>query len=272
MTSKAKDDVILIDRLTLGIPNQYLGLITINRPAEMNPLDWALARKMRTVVYDLSMDKEVRVIAFTGAGKAFSAGGDLKAYLTLQRSEEDFRAFLVDVHGLFDYIETCEKPAVALVNGFCVAGGLELLLACDFGYASESARIGDGHVNFGQMAGGGSLARLPRHILPGIAREVLYTGRLLTAQEALQCGLVNRVVPDGKLIDAALEFANIVAKKSPLAIRNMKRVVGRGFNMTQADTAFLESQTAHHYCLTSFDAPEGLNAFSEKREPKYEGR
>lgn len=271
-TSESKDDVVLIERLALEVPNKYLGLITFNRPAEMNPLDWSLTRKMQKIVEDLAKDKEIFVIAFTGAGKAFSAGGDLKAYLTLQQSEEDFRDFLTDIHDLFDYIETCEKPAVALVNGFCLAGGLELLLACDFGYASESARIGDGHVNFGQMAGGGSLARLPRRIPPGIARELLYTGRLLTAQEALQYSLVNRVVPDGKLIEAALEFANIVAKKSPLAIRNMKRVVGRGFNMTQADAAFLEVQTVHHYCLTSFDSPEGLHAFSEKREPKYEGR
>lgn len=113
---------------------------------------------------------------------------------------------------------------------------------------------------------------MPRRILPQRARELLYTGKLLSAREALEWGLVNRVVQDGKLLEAALEFANIIAKKSPLAIRNMKHVVARGFNMTQRDNAFIESQITHHYCLTSYDAREGLEAFSKKREPKYRGR
>jgi len=271
MTSKEGEKVVLVERLELKAPGQYLGLITFNRPKEMNPLNLDTVREMRGILQELVDDKAVRVIAITGAGQAFSAGGDLKAYLTLQRSEVGFRGFLRDTHAFLDYIESCEKPIIALVNGFCVAGGIELLLSCDFGYASESAKIGDGHVNFGQMAGGGSLARLPRRIRPQQARELLYTGKLLSSQQACEYGLVNRVVPDGKLIEAALEFANIVAKKSPLAIRNMKRVVARGFNLTQQDAAFLESETAHHYCLTSHDAREGLEAFSEKREPKYLG-
>ena len=270
--AKGDKDVVLVERLALAAPGQYLGLVTFNRPEAMNPMDWTVTKKLLAIVEDLAVDKEVRVIAFTGAGKAFCAGGDLKAYMTLQRNEEDFRSFLLDVHALMDLVESVEKPAVALVNGFCVAGGLEIMLSCDFAYASESAKIGDGHINFGQAAGGSSLARLPRRISPQLARELLYTGRLLNAQEALECGLVNRVVPDGKLVEAGLEVANIIAKKSPLGIRCMKRVIARGFNMTQAETAFLESQTCHHYCLTSHDAPEGLLAFAEKREPKYQGR
>lgn len=116
------------------------------------------------------------------------------------------------------------------------------------------------------------LARLPRRILPSRARELLFTGKFLSAEEALQWGLVNRVVKDNELMDAALEFANLVAKKSPLGIANMKRVTNYGLKMRLDDAILLEMQTTHHYCLTSFDAREGLYAFSEKREPKYQGR
>lgn len=272
MASKDKKDTVLVERIPLAEANQFLALVTLNRPAEMNPLDGDTGRKMHRILKQLDADKTVRVVAITGAGNAFSAGGDLKAYLRLQQSEEGFKEFLEGAHALMDYMESLGKPVVALVNGYCLAGGLELLLACDFSYAAESARIGDGHVNFGQMGGGGTLARLPRRISPQHARELFYTGKSLTAGEALEWGLVNRVVPDGKLVEAALEFANIIAKKSPLAIRNMKRVIARGFNMTQQDTGLLESQMTHHYCLTSHDAREGLEAFSEKRKPKYRGR
>ena len=145
-------------------------------------------------------------------------------------------------------------------------------MACDFAYASESAKIGDAHINFGQMGGGGALSRLPRRIRPQRARELLYTGKLLSAQEALEWGLVNRVVPDGKLVEAALEFANIVATKSPLAVRNMKQVLNRGLNMLERDAAHLEAVVCLHYVGTSHDAHEGCVAFTEKREPQYEGR
>jgi len=145
-------------------------------------------------------------------------------------------------------------------------------LACDFAYASESARIGDGHVNFGQVGGGGSHVRLPRRILATRARELLFTGKLLTAQEAFEWGLVNRVVPDGKLVDAALEFANIVVEKSPLGIRIIKRLLNEGLNLDEEAMAFLEIQMVHHYALTSYDCHEGLSAFAEKRKPKFKGR
>lgn len=265
-------DTILISRHPLAVEETYLGLVTMNRPKEMNPMDWSMVKKMHAAFEELAKDESVRVMAITGAGKAFSAGGDLKAYLTLQRDEKGFREFLEDLHATFNYIEQIPKPVVALVNGVSAAGGTELLLACDFAYAAESAKIGDAHLNFGQMGGGGVLARLPRWILPGYARELLFTGKFLNAQEAFQWGLVNRVVPDDKLLDAALDFANIVAKKSPLGVRNMKQVTNQGLKMRLEDALLLELRVTHHYCLTSFDAQEGLRAFAEKREPKYRGR
>lgn len=268
-----KDEEVLCSRYSLVQKGCTLGLVTLNRPEEMNPISWSVVKKMQAIVEELANDYSVRVIAITGAGRAFSAGGDLKAYLTLQKDEIGFWGFLEDLHSLLNYIQfTVPKPVIALVNGISAAGGTEILLACDLAYAAESARIGDAHLNFGQMGGGGVLTRLPRSILPNYAREILFTGKFFTAEECLKWGLVNRVVPDTELLNAGLEFANVVATKSPLAVRNMKQVVNRGLTMRFEDAILLESRVTHHYCLTSFDAEEGLKAFSEKRKPKFEGR
>jgi len=270
--SQAANEV-LCERLNLATDGSFLGLVTMNRPEEMNPLGWSTVKKMRSIMEELAHDKSVRVIAVTGAGKAFSAGGDLKGYLKLQKDEVGFWGFLEDFHGLCNYMQfEVPKPVIALVNGVSAAGGTEILLACDFAYAAESARIGDAHLNFGQMGGGGVLTRMPRAILPNYAREIMFTGKFFTAADCLKWGLVNRVVPDGELLKAGLEFANIVATKSPLAVKNMKQISNRGLTMRFEDAIALESRVTHHYCLTSFDSNEGLEAFSEKRKPKFRGQ
>jgi len=268
-----KNNEVLGDKHPLVEEGCFLGLVTMNRPKELNPISWSVVKKMRAIIEEFAEDESVRVIAVTGAGRAFSAGGDLKGYLKLQSDEEGFRGFLEDLHSLFNYMQfTVPKPVIALVNGVSAAGGTETLLACDFAYAAESARIGDAHLNFGQMGGGGVLTRLPRAILPNHAREILFTAKFFTAEECLGWGLVNRVVPDDKLFDAGMEFANIVASKSPLAVKNMKQVMNRGLTMRFEDAILLESRVTHHYCLTSFDSDEGLEAFSEKRKPNFKGK
>lgn len=268
----AIEDLILTEKISLKMPDQYLGLITFNRPKEMNPLNWAAVKELKAALESFSSSKDIRVIAFTGAGKAFSAGGDLKAYQKLYRDEEAFRAFLHDFRSLNDSFALVKQPVIALVNGHCVAGGLELMLACDFAYAGQSARIGDGHSNFGQVGGAGSNVRLPRSILPPKARELLFTGKLLSADDACEWGLVNKVVPDDQLIDAGLEFANMVSSKSPLGIGIIKEVCNSGLDMRLEDALQLEIEKVVHYCTHNRDSYEGLIAFSEKREPKFEGR
>jgi enoyl-CoA hydratase/carnithine racemase len=270
--NEQKNKIILAEKISLEVKNQYLGLITLNRPGEMNPLNWPMINELQTALECLSADKSVRVLAISGAGKAFSAGGDLKAYLDLYRDEDRYRMFLDDFRCTLNSIAVLDQPVVALVNGYCVAGGLELMLACDFAYASKSAKIGDGHANFGQVGGAGSNVRLPRWILPNRARELLFTGKLLSANDALEWGLINRVVQDDKLIDAGLEFANEVATKSPLGIRIIKEICNLGSDMHLEDALQYEIQRNLNYCLTSHDAHEGLLAFSEKRQPKFEGR
>ena len=251
-----------------------LGLVTLNRPEEMNPLDWTTVKELGRVLDGLAADDSVRLIAITGAGRAFSAGGDMKKYRTLQRDPKDFPQFLADIHEVFQGISRYPQPVVALVNGIAVAGGIELVLFCDFAFMAESARIGDAHLPYGQMGGGGVLTMLPRAIGPARARELIMTGRLLRAEEALSWGLVSRVVPDGELVTAATDLAREVIKKSPLAVANAKQTLNGVFwEGTSVPAGLrLEREVTSRYCITSEDAPEGLEAFFEKRTPQWSGR
>jgi len=269
----AEPATVIADRIEVdGEP--ALGLVTLNRPAEMNPMDWDTVRELGRILDALAADPGVRVIAITGAGRAFSAGGDMKKYQTLQRDAREFPRFLADIHEVFERIPQYPKPVVALVNGIAVAGGIELVLFCDFAYMAASARIGDAHQPFGQMGGGGVLSLLPRVVGPARARELIVTGRLLGAEEALAWGLVSRVVPDGELVAAATELARDVVKKSPLALAHAKQVLNASlFAGTDLRAALrLEREVTGRYCLTSEDAAEGLDAFAAKRTPRWTGR
>lgn len=251
-----------------------LGIVRLDGAERLNPLGWKTFRRLREAFDELEEDQAVRVVAVTGTGSAFSAGGDLAAYRTLQRDPVGFPRYLDDAHRAFERPSTMRKPVIALVNGVTVAGGLELVLACDFAYAARSARLGDGHMNFAQIGGGGVLTLLPRLIGLPRARELVFSGRLLSAEEALEWGLVNRVLDDDRLMPAALEFATLVANHSPLALENAKRTMTRGYlDGTGATQAMqVERETSLRYCLTSSDAPEGLDAFAERRKGRFTGR
>ena len=254
-------------------PDAELAVLTLDRPEELNPLDHDTIRALNKALDVLDRDPRIRAIAVTGAGRAFSAGGDMKKYRTLQRDPLGFPAFLADLHGLLTAIGAAATPVVALVNGIAVAGGIELLLACDFAVAARSARIGHAHLPYGQMGGGGSLTLLPRTVGPSRARELVFTGRLLPAAEAKEWGLVSRVVPDADLLAAGIEIGRGLAARSPLAVANAKRTLNAAYWDGTAITAGLrlERETAARYGLTSADAHEGLAAFAEKRSPRYTG-
>ena len=249
-------------------------LVRLNRPDQLNPIDTAMLYALDGVLDDLLADAGVRVILVTGAGRAFSAGGDLKSYLTLQRDPVMFPRFLQDLHRVFGRLRSARVPVIALVNGVTAAGGLELILNCDFALAARSARIGDGHLNFGQMGGGGVLTLLPRAVGRARAAELIFTGRFLVAAEAAEWGLVNRVVDDDRLHSEGLALAREIAAKSGLALANAKEVL----HAVWADNASVESglrverERDAFYCLTADDAREGLVAFSEKRPPRFTGR
>lgn len=263
-----------VERIALDDRGAVMGLVTFTRTDEMNPLDWATVKELRRVSEDLAADDAVRVIAITGRGRAFSAGGDMKKYQQLQRDPVDFPQFLQDFHDLVEAFAFLPKPTLALVNGIAVAGGIELLLGCDLAFAAESARIGDAHQTFGQMGGGGVLSLLTHAVGPARARELLFSGRMMPAHEALDWGLVSRVVPDEELLEAGIAFARDVAKKSPLAIANAKRVANTALWEGVAIRAGLrlEREATARYCLTSEDAHHGLDAFANKQQPQFTGR
>lgn len=272
--TEPSDQLLDVERIDVGDDGGALALVTFVRTEEMNPVDWGTIRALRATFDALAEDDAVRVVAVTGRGRAFSAGGDMKKYRQLQRDPVDFPLFLKDFHDLLVAVARYPKPYVALVNGIAVAGGLELILGCDLAFAAESARIGDAHQTFGQMGGGGVLTLLPHAVGPARARELFFTGRMLPAQEALDWGLVSKVVPDGELRAAAEEFAASVAKKSPLAIANAKRIAnevywgGTGLH----EGLLVEREATARYCLTSEDAPLGLDAFANKQTPRFVGR
>jgi len=274
MTMTDEAAPLLVERLPLGVDGASMALVTLNRPKQLNPLDWEMVKELSSLLPQLAAEASVRVVAITGAGSAFSAGGDMKRYQALQRDPVDFPRFLADVHRLFSSIAAYPKPYLALVNGVAVAGGLELILACDIAFAARSARIGDAHLPFGQMGGGGVLSLLPRAVGPQRARELVFSGRLLGSDEALAWGLVSKVVDDAELKEAGMAFAREVAKKSALGVANAKQVLNSGFlEGTGVPSAMqLERETTARYCLTSVDAHEGLQAFAEKRTPRFVGR
>jgi enoyl-CoA hydratase len=265
---------IAVDHVKLGRGKAVAAVLRLDRPDSLNAIDWEMLRALDAALDEVEADADVRAVLVTGNGRAFSAGGDLKGYVKLQKDPVKFPQFVADLHRIFGRLRTIKVPAIALVNGVTAAGGLELLLNCDFTLVARSARIGDGHLNFGQMGGGGVLTLLPRAIGRERAMELIVTGRFLSSDECVEWGLANRVVDDEHLLDEGLELAKGIAAKSPLAVANAKEVlhsVWADNGSVEAGLRFERERDAY-YCLTSHDAPEGLVAFGEKRAPRFKGR
>lgn len=245
--------------------------VTLNRPQRMNPLDWGTVKELRACMEALEDDPTVRVVVITGSGRAFSAGGDLKSYLSLYKNGQGFRKFLRDLYDVLDRIERSAKVVIAAVNGHCLAGGLELMLACDLVVATEDARIGDAHLNFGQVPGGGGSQRLPRAIGVLRAKQLFFTGDWMTGSEAERIGLVNRAVPAAELMTAVNDLAAKIITKSPAGLRGIKYLVNQGMQVSLRAGLELELNYVHHYATSAEDATEGLIAFAEKRKPNFKG-
>jgi enoyl-CoA hydratase len=265
---------LLLDRRRLGRGAASAAIITLNRPEQLNPIDIDSLVRLDALLDEVVADPHIRTVLITGAGRAFSAGGDMKKYVALQKDPVAFPRFVADLHRIFGRLRTLPVPVVALINGVTAAGGLELVLNCDFALIAASARVGDGHLNFGQMGGGGVLTLLPRRIGRARAAELILSGRFLSADEVVEWGIASRAVPDDELLEAGLTFAREVAQKSPLAVANAKGVMESVWSANGPVDAGLEYELARnaYYCLTSYDAPEGLAAFRERRRPRFKGR
>jgi len=203
--ANAADESPLVeyDRVELDEDGNFAAVVTFNRAETLNAINWDSLRALEAQLRRAAEDPDVRTVLITGRGRAFSAGGDIKGYVKLQADPVAFPRFVDDFIRTLDLIRYMDRPVVALINGITAAGGLELLLACDFAWMAESARIGDMHLNYAQIGGAGVMARLPRLIGPNRARELVFSGRLLSSEECLAWGLVNRVIPDDRLLALA---------------------------------------------------------------------
>jgi enoyl-CoA hydratase len=242
--------------------------ITLARAEKLNPIDWATIRELRRAIAELEAGDCLAVIV-TGSGRSFSAGGDLEGYIELYKSKPRFQRFLNDFFDMLDAIEKSGKIYIAAINGVCVAGGLELLLACDLVIAADTAKIGDGHLKFGQLPGAGGSQRLPHAIGLLRAKQLILSGKLLSAAEAERIGLVGEVVPAAELQDAALRIVQAMAEKSPVGLRGAKHLTNLTLTMPMPAGLKYEMAYVHRYATEEPDATEGLIAFKEKRKPAF---
>ena len=246
-----------------------IAIITLNRADKLNPLDWQTIKELLSCVRQLEGDKAIRVVTITGAGRAFSAGGDLNGYLDLYTKADEFRTFLQDFFSLCEEIERSEKIFIAAVNGVAVAGGIELILACDLVLMAAEAKIGDGHLNFAQLPGAGGSQRLPRTVGVIQAKRLMLTGDLIDAEEAKAIGLVTKVIPGAELERAAQDLARSLLGKSAAALKGAKHLVNEGATMARGKALAMEMDFVHDYATNHPDAMEGLRAFQEKRPAKF---
>lgn len=245
--------------------------ITLDRPEALNALDFAMLDELAQVLARADADPAVRVVVLTGRGRAFCAGGDIAQLRTDMEGPPDGPTPYVDaVERGFKAVRALGKPLIGCVNGLAVGGGLELLLCCDLVVAADTARIGDGHANFGIFPGGGSSALLPRVLPMNQARELLLTGELWPAARWHALGLVNVLVPAESLRAETLRLADTLARKSPALLARLKRAVNttRDRPLPAALDDELANLRSH---MRSADMREGTAAFLEKRAPSYTG-
>ncbi|MGI8595423.1 MAG: crotonase/enoyl-CoA hydratase family protein [Solirubrobacteraceae bacterium] len=240
-------------------------VITINRPEARNAVNLAVAEGISAALDELDRSAELRAGVLTGAGRSFSAGMDLKAFTQGERPWAGDRGFAGIVQ------RPPRTPIVAAIEGFAVAGGLEMALACDLIVAASNARVGVPEVKRGLVAAGGALLRLPCRIPYHVAMELALTGELIDAERAAQLGLVNRIVDPGAALDAALELAATVAGNGPLAVDASKRVIVESPGWSEAEAWDKQGEIVGPV-FVSEDAREGATAFAEKRDPQWKGR
>ncbi|MFD9665127.1 enoyl-CoA hydratase/isomerase family protein [Rhodococcus sp. NPDC059968] len=265
-----KQQLLNLDRIDFdGVD---IAVIRFNRPEQRNPIDKETIASLSELL-DLLMAGEATpdAIVLTGNGSTFSAGGDLKGYQTLYRDPARFRRFMEDFEDVCRKLSTVSALTVAMVNGTCVAGGLEISLACDLITMSDGARIGDGHLQFAQLPGAGGSQRLVRAIGVQQAKKWLLTAELYDAATADKAGLIALIAQKEELESRTFELIAKSAKLTPLGRTRMKELVNIAQVTTLDEGLQQELNLVFDYATTSYDATEGLHAFAARRPPNYRG-
>ncbi len=250
--------------------NDGLATVTLNRPDQLNAINMEMRQEFTALTEELYFNDDVRVVLFTGAGRAFSSGGDI-AHFEQDWRTPTFRAHSRRLIKFFDDLEMLEKPVLAAINGPATGGGLELALACDVRFAAQTATLGFRENYLGLIPGIGGCARFARLIGVAKAKELIFAGTMIGAQEAQAIGLVNRVVPDERLLDDAREYAQMLLKRAPQSLGLAKKVLNHAAQLDQTSAITMEG-LAQSILIRTEDHQEGLRAFREKRKPQFSGR
>ena len=246
-----------------------LAIITFNRPKALNALNNALIEEFSTALDTIASNQDIRVLILTGAGdKAFVAGADINELAAFNPLEA--KLFSRKGHRTIHKLQTLSIPVIAAVNGFALGGGSEIALACDFIYASEDAKFGLPEITLGIIPGFGGTQRLPRLIGKNLAKELIFTGRMINAEEARQMGIVNQVHEADSLMEAVKKTANMIAAKGKTSLRAAKEAINKGMDV-DLDTGCHMEIDAFSLCMASTDAKEGTRAFLEKRKAIFKG-
>jgi enoyl-CoA hydratase len=246
-----------------------VGIISVDRQKALNSLNKEVLDELDVAVANLDSDTEVDVLIITGKGKAFVAGADIAAMSTMSHLDgRDWGRFALDV---FRKIEMANKPVIAAVNGYALGGGCELALSCDMRIGSTKAIFGQPEVKLGITPGFGGTQRLARLVGTGKAKELIFTGEMINAEEALKIGLVNHVVAEEELLDKAIEIANKIRANSQLAVRFAKSAINRGIE-TDLETGMEIERDLFGLCFANEDQKEGMKAFLEKRKPEFKNK
>jgi enoyl-CoA hydratase len=245
-----------------------IATITINRPQVLNALNTATLKELKSAFCELNGDPAVKVIILTGTGKAFVAGADISEMKPLTAAQG--REFGLLGQTVFTSIENLSKPVIAAVNGFALGGGTELALSCDLIYASERAKFGQPEVGLGVTPGFGGTQRLPRRVGMAMAKELIFTGKLINGTEAKAIGLANKVLPPEELMEAVMGLAKEIASKGQVSVKLCKAAINRGMDVDINSALTIEAD-AFGLCFASKDQKEGMAAFLEKRKPEFIG-
>lgn len=244
-----------------------VGLITLNRPQAMNALNNRLMRELMSALESYDKDDAVGAMVITGNEKAFAAGADIKEMADLSAQEIMDR----DHVAVFGRIRAIQKPVIAAVSGWALGGGCEVALSCDMIVASETAKFGQPEITIGVIPGAGGTQRLARAVGKAIAMEMVLNNRTLTAQEAYQFGMVNRVVPVAEYLEQALKLAEEIASRAPLAVRSARKMINQAFEEALSE-GLAEEKREFYSLFASKDQKEGMQAFIEKRKPEWTGK